>query len=120
MKLVALVLVLLTVPLTAGAQPSLTARPSYDWALSGVLVYSLEIPGSGGAWALTLARQRPESPPGALDYILVICDHEQPITARCAALELFDSIEVRGYVLSQEPYTGQRLSVRKMKLLHHG
>lgn len=110
------VLLLLTATAAAIAATPTTRRGPFDWTLSGVLVYSLEIPGSGGAWALTLARERPESQ-GALDYVLVICDHEQAVTERCSELELGDAVAVAGYVFSQEPYTGQRLSVRTLRLL---
>lgn len=85
----------------------------YDWTLSGTLVYKLEIPNSGGAWALTIGRERPEA--GGIDYLLVICDHEQEITQICAQLDLFAKISMAGWVLSNEPMTGQRLSVQQLR-----
>lgn len=105
--------------LSGGALATHRARPAFnepDWALSGVVVYTLEIPNSGGAWAVTIGRERPQIG-GSIDYLLLICDHEQEVTVECAALPFGAPIWATGVVLSNEPHTGQRLSVRELARL---
>jgi hypothetical protein len=85
---------------------------SYDWVLEGEVVYTLEIPGSGGAWAVTIEAPWPEV--GGTQYLLMICDHEQEVTRVCEELSIGDDILATGWIITQEPNTGQRLSVREI------
>lgn len=85
----------------------------FDWCLTGDVANLQEIPNSGGAWAVTIIRPIPELPE-ADEYLLMICDHEQSVTATCAELALSDTVFACGYVRTNEPSSGQRLTVRKL------
>lgn len=84
-----------------------------DWTMSGSVIQSVEIPNSGGAYAVTIARPIPEFP-DSTEYLLLICDHEQPVTVECAGLIYGDQITAQGFVRTLEPNTGQKLTVRKL------
>ena len=87
--------------------------PSYDWVLRGEVVQSFPIPNSGGAYAVTIVREWPEV--GGEEYLVFICDHHLPdVVGVCRDLVMGDDILAQGYVASNEPYSGQRLSARKV------
>ena len=85
-----------------------------DWSIQGVIVDALEVPFSGGAWSITILTERRET--GGEQYIQLWCDHEQKITKKkCARARVGMTIKAAGYINSNEPFGGQRLSVRSME-----
>lgn len=93
------------------ASCAVAQEPEYDFVLEGRVADTLEIPNSGGAWSVTIEAPHPELQFGT-QYLFFICDHEQEVTEDCAELEIDDEVAVAGWVLSNEPHSGQRLSIR--------
>ena len=86
-----------------------------DFRISGEAVDVGEIPSSGGAWYITVRRLIPGD--GQSDeYLTLICDREQAVTEECQGIGLFDQVDAAGYIRSNEPQTGQRLSVRSLRI----
>ena len=99
--------------LAVSSQAGLQDRQRYDWSISGMVVNTQEVPHSGGAWRITVQAEHKEV--GGQQYVELWCDHEQRITKKCARLGIGENVRARGYINSNEPRDGQRLSVRVLR-----